>query len=42
MTHAYLDRLEALLGGAPLPDWAQRYAEVQPGYGGSWSAPART
>lgn len=40
-THAYLDRLEALLGGAPLPDWIQRYAEVQPGYGGSWSGTAR-
>ncbi len=36
-THAYLDRLEALLGGAPLPDWTKRYAEVQPGYGGRWS-----
>ncbi|WP_396935144.1 SRPBCC family protein [Mycolicibacterium sp.] len=27
-THAYLDRLEAHLGGQPLPDWAQRYQEV--------------
>lgn len=39
-THAYLDRLEALLGGASLPVWTQRYAEVQPVYGGSWSPPS--
>lgn len=27
-THAYLDRLDAHLAGAPLPDWGQRYREV--------------
>jgi uncharacterized protein YndB with AHSA1/START domain len=27
-THAYLDRLEAHLGGEPLPDWDIRYREV--------------
>jgi len=27
-THAYLDRLEAHLAGAPLPDWDTRYREV--------------
>jgi uncharacterized protein YndB with AHSA1/START domain len=27
-THAFLDRLEAYLGGQPLPNWAQRYQEV--------------
>ncbi len=27
-THAYLDRLEAHLSGAALPDWQQRYREV--------------
>lgn len=27
-THAYLDRLEAHLDKAPLPDWATRYREV--------------
>lgn len=27
-THAFLDRLEAYLGGQPLPEWGQRYAEV--------------
>lgn len=31
-THAYLDRLEAHLGGSKLPDWSERYAEVQPAY----------
>jgi uncharacterized protein YndB with AHSA1/START domain len=31
-THAYLDRLEAHLAGAALPNWSQRYAEVQPAY----------
>lgn len=41
-THAYLDRLEALLGGAPLPVWTLRYAEVQPGYGGRWSGTFRS
>jgi uncharacterized protein YndB with AHSA1/START domain len=28
-THAYLDRLEAHLDGAPLPGWMERYGEVQ-------------
>jgi uncharacterized protein YndB with AHSA1/START domain len=27
--HAYLDRLQAHLEGAPLPDWTARYDEVQ-------------
>jgi uncharacterized protein YndB with AHSA1/START domain len=27
-THAFLDRLEAHLAGATLPNWAQRYQEV--------------
>jgi Activator of Hsp90 ATPase homolog 1-like protein len=27
-THAFLDRLEAYLGGEALPNWAQRYREV--------------
>jgi uncharacterized protein YndB with AHSA1/START domain len=31
-THAYLDRLEAHLGGAELPGWKERYGEVQPLY----------
>ncbi|HYY99982.1 MAG TPA: SRPBCC family protein [Candidatus Binatia bacterium] len=31
--HAYLDRLQAYLGGAPLPDWVERYDEVQHLYG---------
>jgi uncharacterized protein YndB with AHSA1/START domain len=31
-THAYLDRLAALLDGDELPDWGRRYAEVQPAY----------
>jgi hypothetical protein len=30
--HAYLDRLEALLEGAALPDWMQRYGEVKTAY----------
>ena len=38
-THAYLDRLQALLGSTPLPVWTDRYAEVQPVYGGAWSGP---
>lgn len=34
-THAYLDRLEARLAGAEIPDWQQRYQEVaQSAYGG--------
>lgn len=31
--HAYLDRLEAALSGAPVPDWQARYAEVATLYG---------
>jgi uncharacterized protein YndB with AHSA1/START domain len=31
-THAYLDRLEAHLNAADLPDWKQRYGEVQRAY----------
>lgn len=31
-THAFLDRLEAHLEGAELPNWLQRYDEVQPSY----------
>ncbi|HEX4251839.1 MAG TPA: SRPBCC family protein [Pseudonocardia sp.] len=31
-THAYLDRLAALLAGAPLPNWSERYQEVAPEY----------
>lgn len=31
-THAYLDRLEAHLGGSPIPDWARRYGEMLPAY----------
>jgi uncharacterized protein YndB with AHSA1/START domain len=27
-THAFLDRLEALLAGEPLPNWVQRYEEL--------------
>jgi uncharacterized protein YndB with AHSA1/START domain len=27
-THAFLDRLAALLAGEPLPNWAQRYEEI--------------
>jgi uncharacterized protein YndB with AHSA1/START domain len=30
--HAYLDRLEAQLGGLPLPYWMERYAAVKAGY----------
>ena len=35
-THAFLDRLEAHLGDAPLPDWGSRYAETAPAYP-SWA-----
>jgi uncharacterized protein YndB with AHSA1/START domain len=36
-THAFLDRLEAHLDGADLPDWGTRYAEVAAAYGeGAW------
>lgn len=31
--HAYLDRLEAQLAGADLPNWMRRYGEVAPAYG---------
>jgi len=31
--HAFLDRLEAHLGGAGLPVWTERYAEVKSAYG---------
>ena len=31
-THAFLDRLEAQLDGAPLPDWLTRFGELQPTY----------
>jgi uncharacterized protein YndB with AHSA1/START domain len=31
-THAFLDRLDAHLGGTDLPDWKRRYAEVQEAY----------
>jgi uncharacterized protein YndB with AHSA1/START domain len=34
-THAYLDRMEAHLSGAEMPDWQQRYREVaESAYGG--------
>jgi uncharacterized protein YndB with AHSA1/START domain len=35
-THAFLDRLEAHLGDAPLPNWSERYAETAPAYP-SWA-----
>jgi uncharacterized protein YndB with AHSA1/START domain len=31
-THAYLDRLEAHLGGEPRPGWSERYQLVAPDY----------
>ncbi len=31
--HAYLDRLGAHLDRAPIPDWSQRFGEMQPSYG---------
>jgi uncharacterized protein YndB with AHSA1/START domain len=31
-THAFFDRLEALLADEPLPDWQERYNEVAPSY----------
>ena len=31
-THAFLDRLDAHLLGAPLPDWTQRFEELRPLY----------
>ena len=30
--HAYLDRLEALLSGEPLPVWGQRFTALRPEY----------
>jgi len=30
--HAFLDRLEAQLAGAPLPDWLQRFGELRSEY----------
>ncbi len=30
--HAFIDRLESYLENKPLPDWGQRYGEVQPAY----------
>lgn len=32
-SHVLLDRLAAHLDGAPLPDWAERFAAVSAGYG---------
>jgi len=34
--HAFLDRLEARLGGRTLPDWQERYTLVAPRYPPSW------
>jgi uncharacterized protein YndB with AHSA1/START domain len=31
-THAFFDRLEALLADEPLPNWQERYNEVAPSY----------
>lgn len=30
--HAFLDRLDAHLGGREIPDWSARYAELAPAY----------
>ena len=35
-THAFLDRLEAPLGGYRLPNWQERYQQVAPLYPPSW------
>ncbi len=35
-THAFLDRLEAQLGGEPVPGWQERYQEVASQYPPSW------
>jgi uncharacterized protein YndB with AHSA1/START domain len=35
-THAFLDRLEAQLGGKPLPGWQQRFEQVAPNYPTMW------
>jgi uncharacterized protein YndB with AHSA1/START domain len=32
--HAYLDRLEALIAGEPLPDWASRFTALRHDYEG--------
>ncbi|HEY1764804.1 MAG TPA: SRPBCC family protein [Opitutaceae bacterium] len=37
--HAFLDRLAALLGKQPLPDWMQRFCVLQESYPG-WEAPS--
>ena len=37
--HAFLDRLEAQLDGRALPDWMQRFGELQAGYP-EWSGHA--
>ena len=37
-THAFLDRLEAQLAGAALPDWMRRYQEVAAAYP-AWRPP---
>ncbi len=34
--HAFLDRLEALLSGRTIPNWGERYAQVQSSYGQAW------
>jgi uncharacterized protein YndB with AHSA1/START domain len=35
-THAFMDRLEAHLRNAPLPNWQERYQQVAPSYPPSW------
>jgi len=35
-THAYMDRLEAHLRNATLPNWQERYKQVAPNYPPSW------
>ena len=35
-THAFMDRLEAQLRRAPLPNWQERYQQVAPLYPPSW------
>lgn len=39
-THVLLDRLDAMLGGAKMPDWMRRYGEVAPLYP-AWSKPSK-
>lgn len=34
--HAFLDRLDALLSGSGMPNWAERYREVAGSYPPSW------